>query len=1116
MNRLLLFVLPVIFVVFVGCKAEDESSAPPLFVETTPDSTGVSFENHLDPSPELNIVDYLYYYNGGGVAAGDVSGNGLPDLYFTANEGPNALYLNQGNFEFVDATEEARVSGTADWATGITMADVNGDGRLDIYVSVVDGAEGLEGTNQLYINQGPNDNGVPTFSEEAAAYGLDAQGYGTQAAFFDYDLDGALDVYLLNHSVHGVKTYGPADLREERHPRAGDRLLENRGGEFVDVSEEAGIYGGRIGYGLGVSVTDVNGDGCPDLYVANDFHEDDYLYLNNCDGTFTEQLSRSMRHTSLSSMGTDAADVNNDGRPDIVVLDMLPDDEEARKRTATPEARDVFEIKRRYGYHPQYARNTLQLNQGREQFSEIGALVGIEATDWSWAPLLADFDLDGHKDLFVTNGIPRRPNDLDYVDFATNRGRWVDSEGPLSEERLSDLHERMMEGTAPNYAFRNIPGSLGFREVSAAWGLDQEGVSNGAAYVDLDNDGDLDLITNNINAPASIYENRAAQRAGHHYLRIALEGESPNTQGIGATVTLHHDGTQQMQELVPTRGFQSSVDPRLLFGLAERAIVDSMSVVWPDGRVEGRTNIAADQTLTFRQSEARPRSGSASRSSPGDTLFTDVTEKVGLPYQHDEPDPIDFEREPLIPHSLSTEGPALAVADVNGDGLDDLFVGGAKHQAARLFLQRPDGGFVSTSEDTWAQDKVHEDVDAVFFDADGDGDQDLYVVSGGNEFWGTADALRDRLYLNDGTGRFRQAEAALPDDMYANGAAVAFADYNGDGDTDLFVGSQAVARQYGKIPESYLLENDGTGRFKDVTDEVAPGLRDVGMVADAVWADAAGDDRLELLVVGTWMPISLFTREDGRFVERTAAAGLKGTAGWWNTIEAVEAKEGTVDFVVGNLGRNATLTAHPDEPVRLYVNDFDDDGETEPILTRYRNGTTTPIAGRNRLAKQLNFIESKFPTHKSLGARPIEEIVPEGPLESATVHEATTFSTSLVKNEGDGTFSVHSLPSRTQFAPMYDVWTHALDRNEHVDLVLGGNFHSTSPAQGRYDASFGGVLSRRETGQWSVRPPTATNLYLEGQVRALEPLRTSGGDLLLVAARNNAPLQFYRVGTGEW
>jgi len=1094
----------------VGCTPEDASRGPTLFAKKSPDSTGITFANRLSESPALNIVNYLYYYNGGGVAAGDLTGNGRPDLYFTANEGENALYLNEGGLQFREVTEPAGVAGTADWTTGVTMADVNGDGRLDLYVSVVDGVEGLEGTNQLFINQGLNENGDPVFANEAAEYGLDTKGYGTQAAFFDYDRDGDLDVFLLNHSVHGERTYGRPSLREGRHPRAGDRLLENQDGTFVDVSDEAGIYGGRIGYGLGVSVTDVNTDGCPDLYVANDFHEDDYLYVNNCDGTFTERLHEAVGHTSLSSMGTDAADINNDGRPDVAVLDMLPDDEAVRKTSVGPQNQDVYNMKRRYGYFPQYTRNTLQLNQGHGRFSEIGALAGIEATDWSWAPLFADYNLDGRTDLFVTNGIPRRPNDLDYVEFASGRASRGTQTLSLSSEELAEHHERMPNAEAPNYAFRKDSSGLGFTDVSAAWGLDWIGASNGATYADLDNDGDLDLVTNNIGAPAGVFENRATEQTDHHYLRVDLDGASLNTQGVGAVVTLHHPEAQQRRRLVPTRGFQSAVEHRLLFGLGDRTSVDSLSITWSDGRVDHRTNVAADQTLTLRQAEAQVP-GATPPTPPEESLFVDVTDQLTLSFRHEETDPVDFTREPLIPRAVSLEGPALAVADVNGDGLDDLFVGGAKHQPGRLFLQRRDGTFESSSTSTWEQDAVHEDVDAAFFDADGDGTQDLYVVSGGNEFWGDADALRDRLYLNDGSGHFRRADGALPDDLYANGAVVAPGDYDGDGDTDLFVGGRVVAREYGTTPESVLLENDGTGQFTDRTDEVAPGLRSVGMVADATWADATGNGRRDLVVVGEWMPITVFEEENGRLRDRTEALGLSGTTGWWNTIATVEGGGDGPDFVVGNLGHNATLRARPDEPVRLYVHDFDEDGDTEPIVTRYRNGAATPIAGRDRLAQQLGFIKEKFPTYASFGDASIEAIVPEGTLEAATVREAQTFASAYVENDGDGRLTVRSLPDRAQLSPMYGVWTHDLNRDGEPELVMGGNFHGTHPAQGQYDASYGTVLRRDSTGQWRALPPASSHLYLEGQIRALRSLRMADGSLLLVAARNNDSLKVHRV-----
>ena len=1101
MHHLSLCALLIVLAALVECSGggTDELQQT-LFVKRSPDSTGITFANTLD-----DFLNYLYYYNGGGVAVGDINGDGRPDLHFTANEGPNALYLNRGDFRFEDVTDEAGVAGTADWTMGVTMADVNGDGRLDIYVSVVHGVGGLEGTNQLFINQETDENGVPRFEEQAADFGLDFQGYGTQAAFFDYDLDGDLDVYLLNHSIHDNRTPRSVEHRYERHPRAGDRLLENRDGSFVDVSEEAGIYGSRVGYGLGVSVSDFNMDGCPDIYVANDFHEDDYLYHNNCDGTFTERLRSSVGHTSFSSMGSDAADINNDGLPDLVVLDMLPDDETIRKTSDRPASRDSYKFYRRKGYYPQYGRNTLQLNQGNGRFSEIGYLAGIEATDWSWAPLFADLDNDGWKDLLVTNGIYRRPNDLDYLDYA--RG--------VSSERDQELIQRMPQVPTPNYAFRNDGTGLGFTDVSAAWGINQKGFSNGAAYADLDDDGDLDLVVNNIEAPASIYENRADTLANRRYLQVRLDGEGQNTFGLGAKLILSHDSQWQLQEQMPTRGFQSSVAPQLHFGLGATSRIDSLTVVWPDGSYQVRTDLAADQTVTLHQAEAHGQYRYATRA-PADPLFTDVTDAVELDYRHEENAFDDFEREPLIAHKLSTEGPALAVGDVNGDGLDDLYAGGAKWQPGRLLIQQPDGRFEATNQALWKEDAKREDVDAVFFDADGDGDLDLYVVSGGNEFWGEAEALRDRLYLNDGAGRFERAEWALPDGMYVNGAAVAVGDYDGDGDVDLFVGSRVVARRYGEVPESYLLENDGMGRFTDVTDTIAPDLREVGMVTDATWTDADGDGALDLVVVGTWMPVTVFAQQNGRFVDRTAEAGLAETEGWWNVIKALDADDdGNTDFVVGNLGMNSSLRTDAEGPVRLYLGDFDGDGRTEPILTRYRNGTSYPVAGRDRLAEQLTFIEQKFPTYESFGASTIEEIVPESKLRSATVRKAVTFASAYVANMGDGTYSIHPLPRRAQFAPMYDVWSRDLDRDGHLYLVLGGNFYGVTPAQGHYDASFGAVLRGDGTGQWTALPPVEANLYLEGQIRTLRTLRTADGSLLLVAARNDAPLQLFRVAGSE-
>src|SRR6266699_1358039 len=828
---------------------------PPLFVAVAPEASGITFANTLPPDDSaLNIVNYLYYYNGGGVAAGDIDGDGLMDLYFTSNLGANRLYRNLGNFRFEDITARAGVADSVGWKSGVTMADVNGDGRLDIYVSGVN-YRGMQGRNVLYIN-----NGDGTFTDRAAEYGLAFAGYSTQAAFFDYDGDGDLDMYLLNSSTLSERAASRSVSRTERNARAGDRLYRNDRGHFVDVSASAHIYGGVEGFGLGVVITDVNLDGCPDIYIANDFPENDFLYLNNCDGTFTESIAQATGHTSRFSMGADAADFNNDGRPDIAVLDMLPDSEAILKTAATAESYELLARKLAAGYHYQYTRNTLQLNRGSSggklRFSEIGLLAGIAATDWSWAPLFADFDNDGRKDLFVTTGIYDRPNDLDYI-------AWLDSAPPGVDLPAARLIAKMPHVPMPNHLFRNN-GDLTFTDMAGAWGLATPGFSNGAVYADLDNDGALDLVVNRLNAPAAVYRNRARDlhSAGHHYLTVTLRGSGANTAGIGAKVMITAGGSHQLVEVMPTRGFESAVDPRPHFGLGTASHVDSLTVLWPDRRVQVLTNVPVDQTVTLIQANAR--SHPPIRPSAHPPLFSDVTDRVPISFKHRENTFFDFGREPLMPHLLSTEGPALAVGDVTGDGRDDIYAGGAKWQAGELFTQGADGGFHARVEPAFRADSLHEDVDAAFFDADGDGDLDLYVVSGGNEFW-EGEPLHDRLYLNDGRGNF--SRAPLPDFAH-NGSCVVPGDFDGDGDVDLFVGSRVVAREYGVTPRSYLLENDGHGHFRDVTREKAPGLDSVGMVTRAVWVDYDGDGKLDLIVVGEWMPVRVFHQENGRFVDR--------------------------------------------------------------------------------------------------------------------------------------------------------------------------------------------------------------------------------------------------------
>ena len=1066
----------------------------------------MTFANDLPDNPDFNILNYLYYYNGAGVAIGDVDNDGLPDLYFTSNLQHNRLYLNKGQFRFEDVTDRAGVAGGGAWTTGATMADVNGDGYADIFVAGINFLV-MHGHNVLYVN-----NRDGTFTDRTKEYGLEFSGYSTQAAFFDYDADGDLDMYLLNQSVHTGLTIGRGPFRDVRSPEAGDRLYRNDGGHFTDVSAKAGIYGGGEASGLGVVVSDVNLDGCPDLYIANDFQEDDFLYINNCNGTFTESLRNATGHTSRFSMGVDAADIDNDGRPDLMVVDMLPQREDVLKTSATTESYTIFDMKVRAGYMPQYARNTLQLNRGHGKFSDIGYLAGVSATDWSWAPLVADVDNDGRKDILVTNGIYHRPNDLDYVNLVGTAAMQSSLERGETATNLT-LLKQMPHIPLSKFLFHN-DGDLSFTDVAAAWGLGQPGFSNGAAYVDLDNDGALDLVVNNIDAPASIYRNRARAMNKRSYLTVQLEGEGRNTLGVGAKVVVVAGGTRQLVEQSPTRGFQSSVDPRLHFGIDSAARIDSLTVIWPDRRYQVLTDVTPNQLLVLSQHDASGKFD-YTRRAPAQPLFEDVTSRIATGYRHRENAFSDFEREPLMTSMLSTEGPALAVGDVNGDGLEDIYAGGAKWQPGELLLQQPDGSFHQTSERVFAADSIAEDVDAAFFDANGDGRPDLYVVSGGNEFAGRSPALRDRLYINDGNGAFHRAVDALPE-RFDNGSCVVPGDFDGDGDIDLFVGSRVVPLRYGLTPKSHLLENDGAGHFTDVTEQRSDALGEAGMVTSAAWIDYDHDGHLDLVVTGEWMPVRVFHQENGKFVDRTSAVGLAGSEGFWNTVTVADLNgDGRPDLVLGNLGLNSYMKASPKEPARLYVDDFGSNGSLEQILTFYKNGVSYPVAGRDELVRLLPMLRSRYPRYADFGAGKLEDILPAASLSRATVREVHELRTSVALNKGDGTFELRALPTEAQFAPVYGAIAQDFDGDGRTDLVLAGNLYGVTPILGRYDASYGLFLRGTGDGRFSAVDMEESRLLIEGQVRHLRQLRAANGDRLIVAARNDTTLQFVRVSGGK-
>ncbi len=1101
-----------------GSACARAPETPPLFELLKPEATGISFANNLPERPDFNILNYLYYYDGGGVAVGDVDGDGLMDLYFTSNLGANKLYRNKGNYQFEDITARAGVADSVGWKTGVTMADVNGDGKIDIYVCAVDYLD-MHGRNVLYIN-----NGDGTFTDRTAEYGLEHRGFSTQALFFDYDGDGDLDMYLLDHSTHKVREAGggrgeaAGATREARSGQreaagersmVGDRLFRNDGRRFTDVTASAGIRDGIDGYGLGVVASDFNDDGCPDIYVANDFQGNDYLYINNCNGTFTESIARATGHTSRFSMGVDAADFNNDGRTDILALDMLPAREDILRTTSTTETWQLFNLRLQAGYHPQYARNALQLNRGMGRFSEIGFLAGIAATDWSWAPLFADLDNDGRKDVFVTNGVYRRPNDMDYIAYVGNEAVQRSLGDTITAANLA-LLQKMPQVPLANYAFHN-DGDLHFTNVAAAWGLAQPGFSNGAAYVDLNNSGHLDLVVNNIGAPASIYRNTGTVSAGH-FLTVGLQGTPPNTEGVGARVEVKSGGITQVVEQQPTRGFLSSVDPRLHFGLGAATRIDTLTVTWPSRRVQRMTGIATDQFITLSEANASRAGGMSG--APRDTAsiwFTDVTGQSKVDFRHVEDTFFDYNREPLIPRLVSTEGPPLAVADVNGDGLDDFYVGGAKWQAGKLFVQQRDGTFRANAQPALAADSLAEDTGADFLDANGDGFPDLFVASGGNEFWGQQDPLRPRLYLNDGHGNFQRARNALPN-IFESASAVAVGDFNGDSRPDIFLGGRLDARQYGLIPHSHLLQNDGSGRFVDVTQQVAPQLGDAGMVTAATWLDYDHDGKLDLIVVGDWMPVRVFHQENGKLVDRSSDAGFANTSGWWSSVTAVNLRgNGRRDLILGNLGMNSCLRASPREPVRLYVGDFSHTGpgNVEQILTAYHDGASYPVASRDELVKKFPFMQAKFPTYKDFASTRIEDLFPREDLRNAQVREADTFASAIALDNGDGTFTIKPLPPEAQLAPIYATLAGDFDRDGQTDLIVGGNLYGMMPALGRADASYGLMLHGDGRGGLTAVDLPRSGIAIDGQIRAIRALKADGR-MLIVVARNDASVVVLR------
>jgi hypothetical protein len=1106
-----------------GCSGAGDSADPPrtgeaprvdgrLFTRLPASFTGVRFENRLTETRDLNVFTYRHFYNGGGVALGDLTGDGLPEIVLTASQGPSRVFLNEGGFRFRDVSRESRIGRKEGWATGVTVADVNADGRLDVYICYAGNVDGKGRANALYINEGAGADGVPTFVEKAREYGIADEGYATQAAFLDYDRDGDLDLFLVNNSPQPVSSFGLRNTRHVRDSLPGNRLYRNDGGRFVDVSRGAGIHGSQIAFGLGVAVSDVNRDGLPDIYVANDFFERDYLYVNRGNGTFAEALDRQMPSVSYFSMGMDVADVDNDGWPDVYTTDMLPEDEYRLRTTSSFEGWDVYQAKVRNGYHHQFMRNMLQRNNGDGTFSDVGQMAGVARSDWSWGALIADLDLDGNKDIFVTNGLAKDITSQDYVAFMANQETMKDvTKGGRGKVDFERLTKAMSSTPIANYAFHNR-GDLAFSNEAAAWGLDTPGFSSGSAYGDLDGDGALDLVVNNVDQDAFVYRNNARSlHKGNRFLQLRLEGEGANRFAVGARATLRAGDRTLVQELAPTRGFQSSVDYALTFGVGARDTIDSLRIDWPDGRTTIRTAVAADQHLTLRQADA----GAAppATATPVTPVLTDATSRVAFDYTHRENAFVDFDRERLIPKMLSTEGPFMAVADVNGDGLDDAFVGGAKEQPGQLMIQRPDGGFGRTNPGVFAADKIAEDLGAVFFDADGDRDLDLYVVSGGSEFGEAAPGLQDRLYLNDGRGAFRKAAGSLPNEA-VSGSRVVAADYDGDGDVDLFVGGRVVPWSYGTDPRSTLLRNDGRGRFADVTEEAAPDLAKVGMVTDAVWRDVDGDRRPDLVLVGEWMPITIFRNAGGGRLTLLATPGLEKSNGWWNRVVAGDfTGDGRVDFVVGNLGLNTRLRATAAEPTTMYVRDFDGNGFVEQVVTCYSRGRSYPLALRDDLIRAVPPLKARYLNYEDYARQDVTGIFPPEQLADAVVKTAYTFETALARNNGNGSYTLVPLPREAQLAPVYGIVADDFDRDGTTDLLLAGNFDGVEPELGRMSASYGLLLRGGAKGTFTPVGTRESGFFVPGQSRDIQRIRTKGGNLYVVTRNNDRPLIFRTATT---
>ncbi|MCS5491519.1 VCBS repeat-containing protein [Algoriphagus limi] len=1074
-----------------------ERNEPTLFQELDPSQSGIDFRNDLSFDEDFNIFTYRNYYNGGGVALGDVNQDGLLDIYFTANLSSNKLYLNKGNLQFEDVTEKAGVAGNRAWSTGVAMADVNGDGLLDIYVCNSGDIAGDNKQNELFINQGDG-----TFSEEAEKYGLADQGFSTHAVFFDYDKDGDLDVYLLNNSYQAIGSFNKMqNERPNRDPVGGDKLFRNDGEKFTDVSEEAGIYGSIIGFGLGITIGDVNQDTWPDIFISNDFFERDYLYINNQDGTFTESLESAMRSISAASMGADIADINGDGLLDIFVTDMLPEPLERLKQVTTFENWDKFQFNKNHGYHYQYSRNMLHINNGDGTFSEMGRLANVEATDWSWGALIFDMDSDGQRDLFVANGIYQDITDLDYLNFIDDEETKV----KIITGAGVDYHaliDPIPVNPVPNYAFQN-QGDLRFVNKAKEWGLGEAIHSNGAAYGDLNNDGYPDLVVNNVNREAQLFINQThTLLPENHYIQLNLIGKGKNTEAIGTQILAKAQGQTFYLEQMPNRGFQSSVDPKITIGLGKITQLDELTVTWPDNSQTVLKNVPSDQLLELRWEDSS--NSELLSESPKTNIFTKETLNK-LNFTHQENPFVDFDRDRLTYHMFSTEGPAFAKGDVNGDGLDDLYFGGAKGFSGQLFLGKTNGEFSLSNQEAFELDAASEDSDAVFFDANGDGALDLFVASGGNEFPLYSPDLADRLYLNDGKGNFtKYAENGFLA-VKGSSSVVEVADINEDGNPDLFVGERLVPFVYGAPPSSHIWINDGTGNFEEKTAEFAPQLQELGMITDASWIDWDSDGKLDLVLVGDWMAPTFF-RNIGGQLEKIEMPEMYNLKGWYRSLDVANLNQDNLpDLILGNQGLNTRFKASLEQPIQLYLNDFDQNGSIEQIFTIEKDGVAIPYTLKHELEMQIPSIKKKYIKYSNYNNQTLNQIFNTDVLSKSIILEANHLESGVLVNLGQGNFEWKPFPREAQKSWVFATQVSDFNQDGILDILLGGNLSGVKPQIGKSDASFGELLLGKGDGNFEYIPNRSIGLQLEGDIRHFDILQP--GRLLVV--KNNAASEIW-------